>query len=374
MNALMSKYDSCGFSTRNRIVLAPLTRGRATCEQVPTDTMKTFYLNRASAGLLIAEACSVSRAANCYPHVPGIYTDLQRLAWKKITSALKEKEAGIFFLQLWHPGMMGHQRVSHSMPLSPSGIKPKRALAPIIHLPYDEPKIMDREDFAEVMQSFCSAAQNAIDAGFCGVELHAAYGYLLSSFLHHQANHRTDKYGGSLENMCRFPLEVIDAVIHTLGDSKKVAVRISPVPPKSMGSFDPHPKDEAVYEFFLKELSQRNLAYLDCASDDDANERGFFKQRVSEFSRKHFQGTLIVGGNYSIEEADRAIRLGHADLVYFGRPYLAKADLVDKIQQGSKDAFRAFEPWMITHPDGCQNDADTACSLCISKARNISKL
>ncbi len=331
--------------------MAPMTTCHADSNQVPTDKMVQIYRDRATVGLLIAEAACISDSANAYPHTPGIYTDEQVFGWQKVTHAV-HKEGGKIFLQIWHAGPMGHSAYRNGkLPLSPSGIKPLKDIVPRSNgkLRYEQPKEMDDADIAEVKKDFVQAAVRAKKAGFDGVELHGASGYLLDSFMHFSTNLRKDSYGGQPKNMCRFMLEIIREVKQAVGDMH-VAVRICPVPLPSMANMSEDPRDNEVFSHLLKKLNKESVAYVNACSDNDVQDTGKLGMRVSEFVRTHYFGTVIAGGSYSIDEAERALKEKKFSLIYWGRLLLANPDLVSRIKSGDITGLTPFTPATISNP------------------------
>lgn len=348
---LLSPYknERNDLTLKNRIVLAPMTRCQSDNYQVPSDNMLHFYLKRSGCGLLVSEATCITPNANAYPSTPGIYSNDQIIAWRSITQLVQDQGAK-FFMQLWHPGMMGHSKCSNGhTPLSPSGLKPLRKFVPRLKFPYETPKIMDDHDFITVKNSFCQAAFNAIHkANFDGIELHASSGYLLDSFLHHTTNKRTDQYGGSPENMSRFLLDLINQLISFIKPNK-IAVRISPIPIPSMQSIAESKADQEVFSYLLKQLSLLNLAYIHVSSDNDTLDRGTLPSKVTTFVRSNYNGTLIGGGNYSIHDAEAALKNNEFELTYFGRLLIANPNLVNLLNHGDLSDLKEFDTSMITN-------------------------
>lgn len=347
---LLKPFERNGLTFKNRIVLAPMTRCQADTGQVPSEGMHTFYHKRSGCGLLITEATGISPHANTHPNTPGIYSNDQILAWRRIAESV-QNQGSKFFMQLWHPGMMAHSICSNnSLPLSPSGIKPLRKLLPRLKIPYETPQIMNPTDFLTVKNAFLESAYKAIHkAGFDGIELHAASGYLLDSFLHHSTNKRTDDYGGSPENMARFLLEIIQEIL-TIIPSNKIAVRISPVPLPNMQSLIETEDDQHVFRYLLKQLELLNIAYIHVSSDNDTLDQGFLPSKVSTFVRTNYNGTVIAGGNYSIHEAESALINNEFDMAYFGRLLVANPNLVHLLANNDLSNLSDFHFSMIDSP------------------------
>jgi len=322
----------------SRIVMAPMTRCAASDEQVPSEQMVTYYRDRASVGLLIAEATCISACANAYPNTPGLYTETQVKGWRAVTDAVHAK-GGKIFVQLWHAGMMSHSYFREGdLPLSPSGIRPLREKLPRSEVLYEKPRLMNEADFTYVIELYTQAALYAKEAGFDGVEIHGASGYLLDSFLHHHTNRRSDRYG---QEKCRFILEVLDAVSGIL----RTGIRLSPVPLQGMQNMLYDPRDLDVFRTLFKELEKRELAYLHVATDGDAHpELG----RVTQFVRENYNGTLIGGGGYTVESAAQALSNGDFDLISFGRLLLANPDLIECIRKNQN--LQTFDFKMVEDP------------------------
>lgn len=347
-NSLLKPYPlNRALELQNCLVMAPMTRCFA-FGNIPTLAMADYYEQRASVGLQIGEATMVSVDASGYADTPGIYTSEQVEAWRHICSKVHRKGTK-FFLQLWHAGMMSHPIFRNGeIPVSASAIAPKREAVPRTEgkLTYGVAKAMDKIDMATVKNHFITAAINAMEAGCDGVELHAANGYLLDSFLHYSSNLREDCYGSSPENMCRYLLEIVDELIAKIG-ADRLAVRLSPVPVPSMESIDEDARDQEVFIHLLGELEIRNIAYVHVSSDDDHHDCGQLGMPVSAFMRKHYRGTLIGCGNYDVETGTHAVASGHFDLLAFGRLMIANPNLVDLIRDNESLELKSFEGAML---------------------------
>lgn len=356
-DTLLSPYTSQHLNLKNKVVLAPMTRCQADSGQMPSQNMCDFYTDRARCGLIVTEATCVSDEANAYLNTPGIYTLEQAAAWRQIVDKVHRQGTKIF-AQLWHAGMMAHSSFRQGrLPLSPSGVKPLKERVPRLQVPYEIPHVMTPSDFDLIKGYFVQAADHAIRLSqFDGVELHAANGYLFDSFLHYSTNKRTDRYGGDPEGMSHFLIEVIEDIAQKIGGSSKIGVRLSPVPPPSMESLLETPEDQQVYAYLLHKLSDLSLAYVHLSTDDDDKTRGFLPVKSSEFLRQHYQGTLIVGGNYSPEHAEQTLTSQQADLIYFGKKILANPDFVDRLTLQSSPQLTPFSPGMIASPPRLQKD------------------
>jgi len=314
----------------NRIIMAPLTRARTEEGHVPNDIMVTHYSDRASGGLLIAEA-TMAMAGNCaFVNEPGIYSEAQVAGWKKVTDAVHAK-GGRIFLQIWHGGRACHSLLNNGrQPVGPSAlpITNDETHTPEGKKPYEIPRELRDAELPGIVAGFRKAAENAQSAGFDGIEVHGANGYLLDSFLRDSANKRTAPYGGSFENRARLLLEVIDAVSEVWG-SDRVGVRISPLNSfNSMSDSDP----VALYSYLSEQLNTRNLAFLHLMRGDILGE---LEGDVITPIRKAYEGTLITNMGYTAEEADHEIAAGHLDAVAFGVPYLANPDLPERFAKGA---------------------------------------
>jgi len=329
---LLTPFDLQGLPLRNRVVMAPLTRGRAGSDRVPNDLMREYYTQRASAGLIIAEATTISEQGIGWVDSPGIYNDAQVAGWKKITDALHAKGSSIF-LQFWHCGRASHSSFHGGQPaVSASAIKINGDYihTPAGKQPYETPRALETNEVAAVVEDYRRAAERAKAAGFDGIEIHSANGYLLDQFLQSKTNHRTDCYGGSLENRFRLLKEVLEAVC-SVWPSNRVGVRLSPNGVfNDMGSPD-------FRETFLYAASQLNafgLAYLHVM---DGLEFGFHQlgepMTLADF-RTTFHGPIMGNCGYTAESAEAAIANGAADLIAFGRPYLSNPDLVERFANG----------------------------------------
>ena len=315
----------------NRLVMAPMTRSRATRALEPTASTAIYYAQRASAGLIITEATQVSTRAVGYTHTPGIHTDAQVAAWRRVTEAV-HAQGGRIFMQLWHTG-----RISHSV-MQPDGALPvsASALAATGEIytyegmkTFETPRALEVHEIAAIVDDFAQAARRAIDAGFDGVELHAANGYLIDQFLRDGSNHRTDDYGGTREKRTRFLREIVEATSAAIGASR-IGVRISPASRfNSMSDSDP----EGLTTWVAQLLDPHGLAYLhviDPESSEEATPRPF-----TALARAAYSGTIITNAGFTPESAERILATGTADLVAFGEPMLANPDLVERLREGA---------------------------------------
>lgn len=317
---------------KNRIVMAPLTRNRASRPgNVPSDMNALYYAQRATAGLIITEATPISPMGHGYPATPGIHTAAQVEGWKKVTGAV-HKKGGKIFLQLWHVGRISHPSLlpDNALPVAPSAIKPAgQAITYQGMQDFVTPRALAVEELPGIVAEYIQAAKNALEAGFDGVEIHSANGYLLDQFLRDATNKRTDNYGGSFANRTRLLLEVVQAVMDVVG-ADKTGVRISPVNPfNDISDSDP----QALFNHVATALSLFNLAYLHVV------EGGIHSLAVTPFDfvelRKHFNGAYMANLSYDKARGNAALVAGNADLIAYGALYVANPDLVERF---AKDA------------------------------------
>jgi N-ethylmaleimide reductase len=325
---LLSPIDIGPYHLSNRLVMAPLTRMRAP-DSCPTDLMTTYYAQRASAGLIISEATPISTQGVGYPATPGIYNDVQVQAWKKITEAVHAK-SGHIFMQLWHVGRISHPDFhGGQLPVAPSAIAPKgNAITPSGMQAFVTPRALETAEIPGIIEDYKHAAQNALAAGFDGIEIHAANGYLLDEFLRDGTNKRTDIYGGSVENRARFLLEVTAALIGICG-ADHVGVRLSP-----SGTFndmtDSNP--EAIFVYLLEQLSLLGLAYVHIVDALEGDIRHGANVISLATLRAAYNGTLIVCGGYDQTRAEQTLAKGLADAIAFGQLYIANPDLAERFK------------------------------------------
>ncbi|WP_423186057.1 alkene reductase [Alishewanella sp. d11] len=327
MQNLFSPLQLGAVSLKNRIIMAPLTRCRATTEHYATALMAEHYAQRASAGLLIAEATMVSEGNSAFYREPGIYSAAHANAWRQVTQAVHAKD-GKIFLQLWHGGRACHPYLNNGkVPVSSSG----NAIDGYTHTPegkqaYTAPRVLSTAEVAAVVAEFRQAAIYAKQAGFDGVEVHGANGYLIDQFLRDGINQRTDRYGGNMENRARFLLEVLAAVIEVWG-SDRVGLRLSPLNSFNSGK-DSNPL--ALVRYLAEVLSPLQLAYLHLMRADFA---GLQHGDVVSVARAHYKGNLLVNMGYSAAEANQVISQQQADAVAFGSAFIANPDLVRRFQE-----------------------------------------
>ncbi|GAA2325524.1 alkene reductase [Streptomyces kunmingensis] len=326
-------------SLSNRIVMPPLTRSRALPDGRPGPFAAEYYVQRASAGLIVTEGTAISPEAIGNPDIPGLWTDAQVQAWKPVTDAVHDAGSAIV-TQLWHTGRASHPSLQPGGkdPVGPSPIGIDGwTFARDGRTPHVTPRALETEEIPAIVAQYGTAARNAAAAGFDGVELHAANGYLIDQFLQDSANRRTDRYGGSVENRARLLLEALDALIDAVG-ADRVGVRLSP----SSTFQDMHDSDPvALFTYVLDALAQRDLAYLHLVEpgivgDDSETGRRPADSIDSAWVRKRYPGRLIAAGGYDRERALRAVESGTVDAVAFGRAFIANPDLPTRLAQGAE--------------------------------------
>ena len=324
---LFSPVKLGSIALKNRMVMAPLTRNRAGEGGVPQAMNVTYYVQRASAGLIISEATPISAMAHGYPALPGIYTDAQVAGWKKVTDAV-HAEGGKIVIQLWHVGRISHPSLlpNGAQPVAPSAIKPKgKAFTYQGLVDYVEPRALAVSELPSIVADYVHATKCALAAGFDGVEIHAANGYLLDQFLRDGSNKREDEYGGSIENRSRLLLEVTKAVVEVAG-SDKVGIRISPVNPfNDMKDSNP----QALFNHVVAALNPFKLAYLHVV-EGGIHGGGIADPFDFPALRKHCQSAYIANLSYDKARGNAAIASGHADAIAYGVPFIANPDLVER--------------------------------------------
>jgi N-ethylmaleimide reductase len=316
----------------NRVAMAPLTRSRADMEGVHSELAIEYYRQRASAGLIISEATNISREGRGYAFTPGIYTEAQVASWRKITDAV-HAAGGKIVCQLWHVGRMSHVSMQENgaAPVAPSAIQADEQVfleTQTVERP-SMPRALETAEVARIVEDYRHAAKCAKEAGFDGVEVHAANCYLIEQFIRDSTNQRTDQYGGSVENRTRFPIEVITAVSEVWG-SDRVGVRLSPIT-RAVGDTPLDSDPEGTYFYLAEQLGKLGLAYLHCVEGQTRGDNG---AGDFDFKRLHarFGGKYIANNSYDREMAIHAANSGHADMVAFGRPFISNPDLVERLR------------------------------------------
>ncbi|NMN59944.1 N-ethylmaleimide reductase [Xanthobacter sp. SG618] len=317
----------------NRIVMAPLTRNRAAAGFVPSDLAPQYYALRADAGLLITEASQISQQGQGYQDTPGIYSDAQVEGWKKVTDAVHAK-GGRIFIQLWHVGRVSHTSLQPNggAPVAPSALT--AATKTFVNNGFAEtsaPRALELSEIPGIVEDYRRAAANAIKAGFDGVEVHGANGYLIDQFLKDGSNQRTDAYGGSIENRSRFLLEVMDAVIAEIG-AARTGLRLSPVSPAN-GITESHP--QALFNHVIDELEKRHPVYIHVVEGATGGPRDVAPDFSFEELRKRYSGAWMVNNGYDLALANAVLAEGKADLVAFGKPFISNPDLVERLQRNA---------------------------------------
>ncbi|KAA5546063.1 alkene reductase [Roseiconus nitratireducens] len=327
----MQPFDLRGLQLKNRVVLAPMTRARAGADRIPNDLMAEYYVQRASAGLLISEATVISEQAIGWVDTPGIYTGAMTDGWAAVVDAVHQAGSKIF-LQLWHTGRASHSSFHNGQPaVAPSAI---RMNTEAVHTPNgkeppETPRALETVEVRQVVSDYAAAARRALQAGFDGVEIHSANGYLLDTFLQSKTNHRKDEYGGNVANRYRLLDEVVRAVSDVYS-AERVAVRLSPNGSfNDMGSTDFREQ----FSYAAEQLNQYPLAYLHVM---DGLAFGFHElgspMTLDDF-RQVFDGPLMGNCGYTRDTADQAIASGSADLISFARPFISNPDLVERFDR-----------------------------------------
>ncbi len=335
---------------KNRILMAPLTRGRATNKNVPTEMMAEYYAQRAGAGLIISEATGMSAEGLGWPFAPGLWTDEQTEAWKPVTDAVHAKD-GKIIAQLWHMGRIHHTSLNDGkQPVSSSATTaPGQAHTYDGKQDFEEARPLALSEIPRLLNDYELAAANAKKAGFDGVQLHSANGYLIDQFLRDNANFREDEYGGSIENRTRLLGEVTDRLISVWG-ADRVAVRLSPNG-NSQGVDDSNP--EPLFTHAAKLLDDRKIAFLELR---EPGPDGTFGRtdvpRQSPAIREAFKGPLVLNSDYGAEDGQQALDEGRADAIAFGRTFLANPDLVERFREDAKLNDSEMKTWYSQGPEG----------------------
>jgi N-ethylmaleimide reductase len=321
----------------NRVVMAPMTRNRASGDGlIPTPMMAEYYRQRAGAGLIVTEATQVNTQSQGYPNTPGVHTDAQVDGWRRVTTAVHEA-GGRIVLQMWHVGRASHPayQPGGATPVAPSAVTPRgQVYTPQGMAPYVTPRALETDEVRAIVDDFSRAAANAKAAGFDGVEIHGANGYLIDQFLRDGTNQRTDRYGGSVENRAQFLLEVTSAAVDVWGKGR-VGVRLSPSGTFN-DMFDSNPR--RTFGYAAGALSELGLAYLHVTSAEDNDRRhappGWQETPVS-FFRPLFRGALLGAAGYTFDTARAAVEKGEVDAVAFAKAFIANPDLVERFRKGA---------------------------------------
>jgi len=322
------------YQLANRIVMAPLTRSRASEDGVPRPLMAEYYAQRASAGLIIAEGTNISSQGKGYAFTPGIYNEAQVEGWRQVTEAVHAR-GGRIFPQLWHVGRVSHPSLQPggALPLAPSAIRPEAtSYTAAGFTPCLTPRALAIAEVPEIVEQYRCAARNALAAGFDGVEIHAANGYLIEQFLRDSTNKRTDAYGGSRENRARLLLEVAEAVAGVCG-GERVGIRLSPLSPVNGADLDSDP--EGTYAYVVEQLNAFGLAYIHIIEGVTQGTREVPGGFDLQILRRAFKGRYIANNGYDLALALEARRHSLADFIAFGRLYIANPDLVERLRIGA---------------------------------------
>jgi N-ethylmaleimide reductase len=329
---LFDSYKLGPITLPNRVVMAPLTRNRAVAGLVPNPLAIEYYGQRASAGLLITEASQVSQQGQGYQDTPGIYSKEQVAGWRKVTDHV-HAEGGRIFIQLWHVGRVSHTSLqpNHGAPVAPSAVRAKgKTFVGGTFTDISEPRALALEEIPGIIEDFKRGAANALAAGFDGVEIHGANGYLLDQFAKDGANQRTDRYGGSVENRARLMLEVAGAVVAEAG-ADRTGIRISPVTPANdISDSDPQP----LFDHIVDQLNALKLVYLHVIEGATGGPRDNAAFDYASL-RKRFNGAYMANNGYDFELAGKMLAAGAADLIAFGKAYIANPDLVERLRRGA---------------------------------------
>ena len=322
-----------GMHLSNRIALAPLTRARAGEKRIPNDAMATYYAQRSAAGLLITEATSISEQAIGWLESPGIYNDEQTAGWRNVVDAVHRENSKIF-MQLWHCGRASHRYffADERLPVAPSAIEiaNDHSHTPKGKYPYETPRALEIDEIPQIVADYHQAAVRAKAAGFDGVEIHSANGYLLDQFLQTKSNHREDAYGGSIENRYRLLGEVVAAVAEVF-PARRISVRLSPNGVfNDMGS----PDYRELFTFVIQRLQEAGVGLLHVMDGLGFGFHELGEPFTLEQVRPMFSGILIGNVGYTQETAEATISAGHADVIAFGRPFIANPDLVERFRHG----------------------------------------
>ena len=331
------------FTLMNRIVMAPLTRSRAGKGDVPGEMNAEYYAQRASAGLIISEASQISQQGKGYAFTPGMYTEEQVRGWTLVTDAVHLKQ-GHIFAQLWHVGRISHPDLqdNHQLPVAPSAIKANgKAFTESGFQDFVTPRALELDEIPGIIQQYVHAGLCALNAGFDGIEIHAANGYLLEQFLSDKTNKRTDEYGGSIAHRARLVLEVVEALTQ-IWPADRVGIRISPV---SHANDIDDSTPMMTFSYVVEQLNQFGLAYIHCVEGETIGPRTIPADFSFKQLRSLFKGTYIANNGYDLALALKARRENSADFICFGRPFLANPDLVARLQAGAELAIAPKNTW-----------------------------
>jgi len=330
MTGLFDSYRLGSLTLSNHIVMAPLTRNRAAAGNVPTALMAEYYAQRAAAGLIVAEATQVVPEGQGYQDTPGIHSAEQVAGWKRVTDAVHAK-GGKIFLQLWHVGRVSHVDLQPGgqAPVAPSAIRAKtKTFVGGTFVDVSEPRALRLEELPAIVEGYRKGAANAIAAGFDGVEIHGANGYLLDQFLRDGINQRTDAYGGSIENRARLLLEVTEAIVKEIG-AERTGIRLSPVTPANDAA-DSNP--QPLFNYVVEQLDRLGLVYIHVIEGSTGGPRDNLPFDYGAL-RSRYRGAWIVNNGYDRAMAENAVANGRGDLIAFGRPFISNPDLVERLRK-----------------------------------------
>jgi N-ethylmaleimide reductase len=328
---------------KNRISMAPMTRARNE-DGIPNENNALYYAQRAGAGLIITEGTAISATAKGVLYIPGLYMQEQVDGWKKVTAAV-HKKGSIIFSQLWHVGRVSHtsNQPNGISPVGPSDIQAQNTAAWGYDengvegfVPASKPKALSTSEVKQVINDFTNAAKNAIRAGFDGVEIHGANGYLVEQFLNPFVNNRTDEYGGSIENRSRFLLEIVDSIIEAVGN-EKTGIRLTPY--GGLGDLPHYDEIEATYQYLAKELKKRNIVYIHLMDQLSKGSHALPDGFIERF-RSWYDGVIILAGGMDREKSEELINAGTIDIAGFGEPFISNPDLVERLENN----------WELTPP------------------------
>lgn len=329
---------------KNRISMAPMTRAR-NANGIPNENNALYYAQRAGAGLIITEGTAISDTAKGVLYIPGLYTAHQIEGWRKVTEAVHEK-GSVIFSQLWHVGRVSHtsNQPNGISPVGPSNIQAEKTSAygydengNVGFVPASKPRALTTDEVTQIVNDFVNAAKNAMEAGFDGVEIHGANGYLIEQFLNPFVNNRTDQYGGNIKNRSRFLLEIVDAIIQAIGKDK-VGVRLTPY--GGLGDLSHYDEIEATYAYLAEELAKREIVYIHLMDQQSKGSHALPDGFIERF-RSWYKGPIILAGSMTREKSEQLINAGTIDIAGFGEPFIANPDLVERLQNN----------WELTPPN-----------------------
>lgn len=344
-NVLFTEYQlNHLFTLKNKILMAPMTRAKADNDLVPTQAMAEYYARRADAGLIITEGTVISPDASGYNNVPGIFNTAQINQWKSVTDAV-HKNNGLIFMQIWHVGRVSHPHfLQGKLPISPSATTMTGRIMRSEGLTYGESRAVTLQEIKELINNYAIAAENAIKAGFDGIEIHGANGYLIDQFLHCHTNKRDDEYGGSPENMARFALDVVKACGDAIG-YERIGLRLSPG--AYLNEIVGEKRDALAFKYLFEKLNHYPIAYVHTGNFNDAQQFAELdNMTMTAFIRFHYHGTVVAAGGYTIETASEGVSQGNFDLVAIGRPFISNPDLITRLRKN--DALTHYDANMLS--------------------------